>query len=228
MSPDLPVGKEKERAVQQMFDRIAPRYDLVNRIMTFGMDVRWRRRAVRSLALASGDLVADVACGTGDLCREVQRQGGRAIGLDLSFGMLASARVDSPLVQADGLRMPLPDGAVSGVTCGFALRNVTDIDALLAEFHRVLLPGGRIAIIEVAEPRSAVLRWGHNIYFRKIVPFIGGLLSDRAAYRYLPESTAYLPDWDGLRSLLQAAGFVDIDRASLGLGAAQLITAARS
>jgi demethylmenaquinone methyltransferase/2-methoxy-6-polyprenyl-1,4-benzoquinol methylase len=227
MSGSLPSGKEKETAVRQMFDRIAPRYDLVNRVMTFGMDVGWRRKAVRSLELESGDLVGDVACGTGDFCREIEAVGGRAVGFDLSLGMLHAARTNAPLVQADALAMPLRDGSLQGVTCGFALRNVVDISALFGEFARVLGPGGRVAILEVAEPRNRLLKAGHRVYFHKVVPFVGGLLSDRAAYRYLPESTAYLPSEDGLRSTIEAAGFSDVGFRRLGLGAAQLITAMR-
>ncbi len=182
----LPQGEAKTAAVRAMFDAIAPRYDLVNRVMTFRMDVRWRRKAVASLGLPARSTVLDLACGTGDLCRELASQGMRAIGADLSFGMLAAARTTAPLVHGDALRLPLPDAAVDGVTCGFALRNFTDLAAFLAEVGRVVRPGGRIALLEVAEPENRVLRFGHSIYFGKVVPLIGGLLSDGAAYRYLP------------------------------------------
>lgn len=225
---NLPVGKDKEQAVRTMFDRIAPRYDLVNRVMTFGMDVGWRRKAVRLLGVGAGSIVADVACGTGDFCRDIERSGARAIGFDLSFGMLKSARTEAPLVQADGLKMPLRDGTMDGVTCGFALRNVVDIDDLFREFARITKPAGRLAIIEVGQPNSKVLRFGHRIYFHKVVPMVGGLLSDRDAYRYLPESTAYLPEPDQLRASLRSAGFRDVATMSLGMGAAQLITASRA
>jgi demethylmenaquinone methyltransferase/2-methoxy-6-polyprenyl-1,4-benzoquinol methylase len=211
-----------------MFDRISGRYDLVNRIMTFGMDVRWRRTAVQSLQMTPGALVADVACGTGDFCREVTAQGGRAIGFDMSFGMLAAARTESPLVQADGLRLPLRDGSVDGLTCGFALRNVVDITRLFDEFGRVVRPGGRVAILEVAEPRSKVLQAGHTVYFRKLVPMVGGLLSDKAAYSYLPRSTEYLPPTENLIEMLSANGFAGATVKHFALGAAQLIAARRT
>ncbi|MCA1832703.1 MAG: class I SAM-dependent methyltransferase, partial [Actinobacteria bacterium] len=120
----LPVGDEKVRAVRQLFDAIAPRYDLVNRVMTFGLDVGWRRQTAEALALDANSLVCDLACGTGDLCRELQDAGHRAIGIDLSWGMLAAAKTEAPLVQADILRLPIPDGSIDGITCGFALRNV--------------------------------------------------------------------------------------------------------
>lgn len=225
---NLPTGKDKEQAIRTMFDRIAPRYDLVNRVMTFGMDVGWRRKAVGSLRVGPGMVVADVACGTGDLCREISTTGATAIGFDLSFGMLTSARTDASLVQADGLHMPLRDGSVHGVTCGFALRNVVDIDELFAEFARTVKPAGRVAILEVGQPNSKILRSGHHFYFHRVVPMIGGLLSDRDAYRYLPRSAAYLPPSERLKEMLLSAGFQEVAVRSLGLGSAQLITATRS
>lgn len=224
---ELPRGEEKARAVQDMFDRIAPRYDLVNRVMTFGMDIGWRRRAVAGLRLPPGGLVADLACGTGDLCREVERFGGRAVGFDYSAGMLAAARTTTPLVQADILRLPLAAESVDGITCGFALRNVIDLDGLFHEMARVLRRGRRIALLEVDQPRARPLRVGHDIYFNKLVPLIGGLLSDRDAYSYLPRSAEYLPPREGLMNMLRRAGFCHVRVRPLGLGAAQLITAER-
>jgi demethylmenaquinone methyltransferase / 2-methoxy-6-polyprenyl-1,4-benzoquinol methylase len=223
----LPTGEAKVRAVRGMFDAIAPRYDLVNRVMTFGLDRGWRRRAVRALALPAGSAVLDLAAGTGDLCRDLQRAGHRPTGVDLSWGMLAAARTTAPLVQADVTRLPVPDGRVDGATCGFALRNLADLDAFLAELARVVRPGGRVAILEVSEPDSALLRWGHGVYFGKVVPRIGGLLSDRSAYRYLPRSAAYLPPPPELVERFAAAGFPDTTRQPLGAGAAQLLVGTR-
>lgn len=223
----LPSEADKARSVRQMFDRIAPRYDLVNRVMTFRMDVGWRKRAVRSLHLRPGDLVADVACGTGDFCREITKAGAKAIGFDVSMGMLRAARTGSPLVQGDALALPLRDASVRGVTCGFALRNVTDIAATMEEFARVVSPGGRVAILEVSEPSSKILRAGHAFYFNKVVPMIGGLLSDRDAYSYLPESTAYLPPPDELLDMLVSAGFTQVQRSQLGPSVAQMLTGRR-
>jgi demethylmenaquinone methyltransferase / 2-methoxy-6-polyprenyl-1,4-benzoquinol methylase len=225
---DLPTGPEKARLVREMFDRIAPRYDLVNRTTTFGMDVGWRRRAIRSLRLPARSLVLDVACGTGDLCRELQRTGYGAVGLDVSWGMLRLARGCTRLVQADALQPPFHDGAVDGITCGFALRNVVDLDRLFGGFTRMVRPGGRLALLEVDEPTSRVARAGHDVYFRRIVPLIGRVLSDREAYEYLPRSTEYLPRPPRLRAMLQEAGFSDIERESLAFGAAQLVTATRA
>lgn len=224
----LPTGQDKVRAVRSMFDAIAPRYDLVNRVMTFGLDIRWRRRTVDSLSLKPESVVLDVACGTGDLCRQLQRRGYAAVGVDSSAGMLAAARTSAPLVRGDALALPVRNASVDGATSGFALRNVADLSRLFSELARVVRPGGRVALLEVARPSSEVLRAGHDVYFRRIVPLIGGWLSDRDAYAYLPASTAYLPDPQELMSMLAAAGFGGVKRKVLSLGAAQLIVGTRS
>jgi demethylmenaquinone methyltransferase/2-methoxy-6-polyprenyl-1,4-benzoquinol methylase len=213
--------------VRDMFDAIAPRYDLVNRIMTFRLDVRWRKRTVRDLQLPVGSRVLDLAAGTGDLCRDLTAAGHRPIGVDLSFGMLAAARTTAPLVHADALHLPVPDGAADGATCGFALRNFVDLGAFLAELARVVRPGGRIALLEVAEPPNPIMRLGHGIYFGKVVPRIGALLSDGTAYRYLPRSVAYLPEPDDLVAMIRAAGFGDATRAALTGGISQLLVGTR-
>ena len=224
---DLPVGQEKVEAVRSMFDSIAPRYDLVNRVMTFGMDTGWRRKSIRSLSLRPGAVVLDVACGTGDFCREIAAAGHFVAGVDFSFGMLRAARTEAPLLQADALRLPLRDASVDAVTCGFALRNVTDVGLLFDELARVVAPGGRIALLEVSEPRSRFLRAGHHLYFHKVVPLVGGLLSDRDAYGYLPRSTAYLPPTSELLERLRSSGFPDAAAQHMGLGAVQLLTGTR-
>lgn len=223
----LPQGEEKVRAVRAMFDAIAPRYDLVNRLMTFGLDVAWRRRTVAALRLGPGSLVLDLACGTGDLCRELAAQGLRPVGADLSHGMLASARTGAPLVQADALRLPVADGRADGATCGFALRNLVELAPFLAELARVVRPGGRIALLEVATPTNPVVRAGHAFYFGHVVPRLGGLLSDAAAYRYLPRSVAYLPGPEELVAMVGAAGFTQVERILLPTGAAQLLVGTR-
>jgi demethylmenaquinone methyltransferase/2-methoxy-6-polyprenyl-1,4-benzoquinol methylase len=223
----LPQGEEKVRAVRSMFDTIAPRYDLVNRLMTFRMDVGWRRTTVAHLDLPPGSRVLDLACGTGDLCRELATADLRPIGVDLSFGMLAAARTEAPLVHGDVLGLPVPDGSVDGATCGFALRNLVDLGAFFMELGRVVRPGGRIALLEVAEPPNPLLRWGHGVYFGSVVPRIGGLLSDGAAYRYLPRSVAYLPAPSRMLEMLADAGFVRPRRDLLSTGIAQLLTGTR-
>ena len=223
----LPEGDEKVVAVRQMFDSIAPRYDMVNRIMTFRLDVRWRRRAVRMLALPPGSTVLDLAGGTGDLCIDLASAGHLPMSVDLSFGMLSMDRSGAPRVQADILRLPVPDAAVDGVTCGFALRNLVDLPTFFTELARVVRPGGRIALLDVGVPHNRVIRWGNGIYFGKVVPKIGGLLSDGPAYRYLPKSVAYLPDRGQLVAYLRTAGFADAEHHQLSGGLTQLMVGTR-
>jgi demethylmenaquinone methyltransferase/2-methoxy-6-polyprenyl-1,4-benzoquinol methylase len=233
----LPTGDAKVAAVDAMFDAIAPRYDLCNRVITLGLDVGWRRRTVRALGLTAGATVLDLACGTGDLCRELSRAGLVPIGVDRSAGMLAAAAgargvpddgaAPAPLVRGDALSMPLRSGAVDGLVCGFALRNFASLPPVFAECARVVRPGGVVAFLEVDTPPSAVLRAGHRVWFGGVVPLIGALLSDGDAYRYLPRSVAYLPAPDELARLLSQAGFTQVGRTRLSGGVAQLVTAVR-
>jgi demethylmenaquinone methyltransferase/2-methoxy-6-polyprenyl-1,4-benzoquinol methylase len=210
-----------------MFDTIAPRYDLVNRIMTFGLDRRWRRSAVRALGLPHASVVVDLACGTGDLCRDLAAAGYRAIGVDVSRGMLAHARAAAPLLQADVMSLPLPATSVDGAVSGFALRNLVSLPPLFAELARVVRPGGRVSLLDVATPEQPLLRAGHAAYFGHVVPRIGALLSDPDAYRYLPKSVAYLPPPSELLAQFGDAGFVRVERRLLSGGVTQLITATR-
>lgn len=226
---DLPEGVAKQHAVEAMFDRIAPRYDRLNRVISLGQDRRWRRHAVAALHLAPGTRVLDVGCGTGDLCDVLTATGYRAIGVDISEGMLAAAHTYAPLVRADALTLPAPDAAVDGVVSGFALRNFVDLNQFLRECARVLRPGGRFAALETAEPKTPLLRAGHHVWFRQIVPFLGARLSsDPDAYRYLPRSSAYLPPTDELLALVGAAGFAAVMRRTFTAGAVQLITGTRA
>jgi demethylmenaquinone methyltransferase / 2-methoxy-6-polyprenyl-1,4-benzoquinol methylase len=226
-SGELPEGEAKVKAVRSLFDTIAPRYDMVNRIMTFGMDRGWRRKAVAALSLRPGELVIDVACGTGDLCRDLAAVGYQPLGIDLSIGMLTHARTSSPLVQGDALALPFTASIASGVVSGFALRNFVDLELAFAELARVLRTGGRIALLDVAQPERAALKAGHSIYFGHVVPRIGAVLSNADAYRYLPRSVAYLPSPEVLIGQLEAAGFADVERRLLSGGITQLYTATR-
>lgn len=211
-----------------MFDAIAPRYDVVNRVIALGLDQRWRRTTVGALGLPAGSLVLDLACGTGALAALAQRQGLRTVGADLSWGMLAAGGAPRPVLQADAAHLPLASASFDGVVCGFALRNFTDLAASLAEAGRVLRPGGRIAVLEVAAPEPGILRAGFDLWFDHLVPVLGGLLSDAAAYHYLPRSIAYLPDEPALRRLFWEAGFATVGRRAIHGGLSQLLTATRT
>jgi demethylmenaquinone methyltransferase / 2-methoxy-6-polyprenyl-1,4-benzoquinol methylase len=210
-----------------MFDTIAPRYDLVNRVMTFGLDRHWRKATVDALALAPRSRVLDVACGTGDLCRDLALAGHAPVGVDLSIGMLQHARTAAPLAQTDAEFLPLSASSFDGAVSGFALRNFVALEPVFAELARVLRPGGRVGLLDVAEPANPILRAGHSIYFGHVVPKIGALLSDGDAYRYLPRSVAYLPPASEMLDLLRRAGFGSVHRRLLSGGITQLITATR-
>ncbi len=226
----LPPTEEKRARVRAMFDRIAPRYDRLNRLLSLGLDQRWRRDALNRIRVGEGDRVLDLACGTGDLVELSIARGAQVIGVDFALEMLGAARergIRAPLLQADGEALPLPDAWASAVTCGFALRNFVSLPAIFRELARVLEPGGRVALIEVDRPRPALVRAAHALYFDRIVPLIGGLLSDRAAYAYLPKSTVYLPPTRELLALLEDAGFEQVEHRRLLFGAAQIVTGIR-
>lgn len=229
MALALPRPEEKAGAVRSMFDRIAPDYDRLNGFLTLRLDRRWRRVAMDAARLRPGDRLVDVACGTGDFLELASRRGVRAVGIDFSGGMLEAARRrgTGPLVRGDALSMPIASGCADAITCGFALRNFTSIPPMLRESARVLRPGGRLVLLEVATPENALLRFGHSIWFRRVVPLLGALLADRDAYRYLPESTVYLPETDILLGQVREAGFGEVERRVLGLGAVQVISATR-
>jgi len=218
----LPADSEKTARVRAMFDTIAPRYDLVNRLMTFGLDQRWRRATVDALALPAGARILDLACGTGDLSRSASKRGHTVVGTDLSAGMLAANQAHAPVVESDAGHLPFADGAFDGLVCGYALRNFTD------ETARVLRPGGRLAALEVDAPSSGLWRLGFEVWFNKVVPVLGGVLSDRAAYRYLPASVAYLPPGPVLRHMLLHAGFSAVGIRPLAGGLSQLVVATRA
>lgn len=227
---ELPTGDEKRVRVREMFDRIAPRYDALNRVMSVGLDQRWRRRSLDKIGVGPGDCVVDLACGTGDFCELAAERGARVTGIDFALQMLRRAQdrgLDSALVQGDAEWLPFRSASVDVVTCGFALRNFVSLEAVMREIARIVKPGGRVALIDVDRPRWGPLRAAHSLYFDRLVPLIGGIVSDQTAYRYLPQSTAYLPPPDELKAMLSAAGFLEVDREILLLGSAQILTGVR-
>jgi demethylmenaquinone methyltransferase/2-methoxy-6-polyprenyl-1,4-benzoquinol methylase len=225
----LPQGDEKHDAVESMFDRLAPRYDRMNRIISLGLDRRWRSRTVADLGAAPGARVLDLACGTGDLCRDLAARGCAPVGIDFSAGMLAAARVDAPLVRGDGAHLPVADAAFDALTCGFALRNFVDLDAVFSECARVLRTGGRFAALDATVPSNPVMRAGNAVWFRGAVPLLGRVLAhDADAYRYLPKSTAYLPPAPELAARLTRAGFLDVRHSAMTGGSVLLLTGTRA
>ena len=225
----LPAPVEKRAFVGQMFDAIAPRYDLMNRLMTLGLDRSWRNATLSALAIVPGHVVVDLGCGTGDLAAGARRLGARAVGVDLSAGMLAAAHRRGELatfVRSDASRLPLADASCDGAVSGFALRNFVSVDSVLAESARVLRPGGRIALLEIDRPQGA-FAGVFDLYFRRVMPMLGALVSRGYAYRYLASSTVYLPGWSELRTMLERVGFRDAAKRSMTGGTVQLVTAVR-
>jgi demethylmenaquinone methyltransferase / 2-methoxy-6-polyprenyl-1,4-benzoquinol methylase len=226
----LPSPDEKAAVVRAMFDRIAPRYDVLNRLLSLRLDQRWRRVTVRAVAVSARDTVVDLACGTGDLSELAVRTGARVVGVDFAANMLAEARrrgIGAAFVQADAGYLPLLSGWATVVVSGFALRNFVSIPAVLRETARVLKPGGRLALLEVDTPSNRLLSWGYNLYFTRLVPLLGALLSDARAYAYLPRSVSYLPAGGELQQMIETVGFRQVTKHRLSGGIAQLVTAVR-
>jgi demethylmenaquinone methyltransferase / 2-methoxy-6-polyprenyl-1,4-benzoquinol methylase len=215
-------------AVEAMFDRISPVYDPMNRLMTAGLDRRWRRMTARAV-VTPGDRVLDACCGTGDLALEAERAGGRVTGLDFSERMLERARRKSAgveWVRGDLLALPFADGSFDAATVGFGIRNVADLDRGLRELGRALRPGGRLGCLEITRPRGA-LRPFFSLWFDGLVPLAGRLLPGGSAYSYLPASVRRFPGPEDLGEALRRAGFGEIGWRLLGGGIVALHTATR-
>ena len=216
---------EKSVYVREMFASIAPRYDATNRLLTGGVDERWRRRAVRELAVAPGSRVLDLCCGTGDLTFHLLRGDPslKVTGIDFCEPMLDGARRRSAqaqsaatFVQGDVLALPFADRSFEGAIMGFSMRNVVDIGATLREARRVLVPGSRFVNLDVSKAPNPWFRRLFNLYFYNVVPLVGG---SRSAYRYLPNSLTNFPDADGLAARFAEAGFGQVRYVRLGGGA---------
>jgi len=222
-------GTLEPQVVQGMFDRIAPVYDAMNRVMTVGLDRRWRRLAVREVVWP-GDRVLDACCGTGDLAVEAERRGGRVVGLDFSSRMLERARRKSGTIewiQGDALAMPFADGAFDAATVGFGVRNLEDLEAGLRELSRVLRPGGKAAVLEITRPRG-VLRPFFRLWFDVLVPVAGKVLPGGEAYTYLPASVRRFPGPEDLSALMEGAGFETVHYRLLGGGTVALHVGAKA
>ena len=222
------------RRVRAMFGRIVPRYDLLNRLMSVGMDGRWRRLAAEA-ARPLGATALDLGAGTGNMTVELRRRGAsHVIGVDFSSEMLAlAARKTSgmsglSLALADALRLPFADAAFDVVTNAFLLRNVADLRGGLAEMARVLRPDGRLVCLDMTQPPSGAFGTAYRFYFHRLLPPLAGALSgDRAAYRYLPHSLRGFPDAAALAELLRDAGFEDVRVRLLGGGTVALHAAVK-
>jgi demethylmenaquinone methyltransferase/2-methoxy-6-polyprenyl-1,4-benzoquinol methylase len=234
----ISTSKEPAR-IAGMFDAIARRYDALNHLLSAGLDKRWRRRAIGALALSGRERVLDMCTGTGDLAIEaVSATGGRArqvVGIDFSGEMLRVARRKTRaaslsdrilLARGDATAVPLIDGTFDAATVAFGIRNVLDPARACAEFHRLLVPSGQIAVLEFGSPRLPGLRALYLWYFRRVLPLVGRLVSKhREAYTYLPASVIEFPSGEAFAAMLSRAGFEDIRYERLTFGVVYLYLA---
>ncbi len=226
---------DKARRVRGMFNAIAPTYERINRLFSAGRDAYWRRRAVELAGVGAGDVVVDIACGTGDLARAMRRGGPRrVVGCDFAHEMLTRAverGADAVgYVEADALRLPLADGAVTVTCCAFGVRNFQDLDAGLREMHRVLAPHGRAVILEFTRPANRLLRGVYELYAGRIMPVLAGWVArDRVgAYRYLPSSVLSFLDAAQMCARLAGAGFGEVQATPLTFGIVTVYVARKS
>ena len=228
----------KRAYVKRMFSQIAPRYDLLNHLLSFNIDVRWRREAIAALEWARSprDTYVDLCAGTLDVAVELASQpgfAGRVVGADFAEPMLRAgvAKIAPESVWpvvADALELPLPDDSAAGAIVAFGIRNVADLDATLREVHRVLTPDARFVILEFTTPRAPLVRGIYGLYFHRVLPWVGGMISGhRSAYTYLPLSVERFPTEEELASRLRRAGFADVHWRTLTFGTVAIHTATK-
>ena len=222
----MPVAAD----IRKMFGSIATRYDTLNRILSLGTDRAWRNRTCDALGVSGSDLAVDLCCGTGDLALSLAGRGATVVGADFSREMLsiASTKGVGRLAEADCLRLPFLDGSFDVATIAFGVRNLADLDRGLAEIRRVLKPGGRVGILEFAQPRGPVFRSLYYGYLRGVVPSIGALVTGRrSAYRYLSDSIRKFPDQEKMKGKVRNAGFDSVSHIDFMRGIAALYTGRR-
>lgn len=206
---------EKKRYIRSMFDSIVPTYDLLNRVLSGGIDNFWRRDVVRMIDRSPGTMVLDVCCGTGDLTRQIAKTGCEIYSLDFSFNMLKRGVEKGWLsgynISGDAGRLPVKDSSFNYLTIAFGIRNIPDIDMFLSESLRVLKPGGKLLILELTRPDNRLVRFFYDMYLTKVLPIVGGLLSGkREAYSYLAGTISTFLDRDTLIGRIGDAGFKSV------------------
>lgn len=227
----------KKEGVRKLFDNIASDYDKLNHILSLNIDKGWRKKAVRNLVDTQAPLkVLDVACGTADFTIEIAQKvgkGSEVIGVDISEGMMAVGRekikkagVFAELLVADCEDLPYSDNTFDRISVGFGVRNFEHLELGLSQMYRVLTHGGKLVILELSVPSNAFIRWCYKLYFLKILPAIGGMISgDRGAYEYLPASVLRFPAPDKFISMLKSAGFAQVEHTPLTLGICRMYVA---
>lgn len=216
--------EQKSREIQEMFDDIAHKYDFLNRVLSFRADVRWRKKAIKLATIKPEHTVLDLACGTADMMLEMQTRvnGATLIGGDFSYNMMKIGKEkfnQSVFSVSDAHCLPFKTNSFDRMTISFGFRNVTDKPKGLKEMHRVLKPGGKLCILEFSQPEGFFFSRIYRLYFTKILPFIGGLISgNRGAYEYLPDSVYKFPKRDAYRKMVLEAGFADVDFNPMSFG----------
>ncbi|MDL2268982.1 bifunctional demethylmenaquinone methyltransferase/2-methoxy-6-polyprenyl-1,4-benzoquinol methylase UbiE [Desulfosarcina sp. OttesenSCG-928-G17] len=232
------MGNRELPFIRGMFDRIAPHYDLLNRLLSLRQDVLWRKKMVAAITAPEGGCVLDVACGTGDVALEILRQKGagtRVVGVDFSPGMITLAKkkirdanASIHLVVADALALPVMPESFHAVTIAFGIRNIQDKERALKGFYNCLVPGGKLLVLELSTPPANGMRETYMTYFQKVLPKVGRLFSKHAyAYSYLPESVTLFPPADLFMTMMKDAGFSNVSGKRLTFGIATLFTGVR-
>lgn len=224
----------KKQQVKIIFDSIAYRYDFLNHLLSFGFDYYWRKKAIQLTGVNSSSILLDIACGTGDVSIEARKQGVEKIfGADFSFNMLQLFSKKSPWIKGKSIQMvaeniPFKESSVTNITVAFGVRNFYDIQEGFNSFHNVLSPGGKATIIEFRLPSNPVFKSLYKFYFKKILPFVGGIISgDKEAYSYLPRSVEEFDEKIDMKELLRNSGFKKIDTFTLTMGIVQVIIAVK-
>ena len=224
--------EEKKNKVKRIFDSIAVRYDLLNHLLSFGIDNYWRRKALRLTELNAESILLDVACGTGDVAITARKFGVKNIfGADYSHNMLALFNKKSNWIKGRNIQMvaeniPVKDDSITNITVAFGVRNFYDIQKAFNSFHKILKPGGKTTIIEFAMPTNKLFKFTYKFYFKRILPFVGGLISgDKEAYKYLPSSVEEFDEKIKLPELLNNSGFKRIETYNLTFGITQVVIA---
>ena len=224
------MAMAKKEGIRKLFDNIAPEYDKLNHILSLNIDKGWRKKAVREIADQQKSLkVLDIACGTGDFTIEIAQKltiGSSIIGVDISEGMMAIGRekiikagVNATMEMADCEALPYENNTFDRISVGFGVRNFENLEVALNEMHRVLMPNGKAVILELSLPSNGFIRWCYKLYFLKILPAIGGMISgNRSAYKYLPASVLKFPAPEKFMEMMKNAGFEHIEHRSMTFG----------